>query len=404
MKKNGYEAPAHTIHSDEDTDRQRAEREAQRQVLAAQESYKGYKLNQTVEPNMANAAMASYAKYKNTKGAQLANYDTLSDDVKDRLSQLTELEDTDNTGLFRKTDDGSGIFGYKLDPGWKSRELRQGLTDEFGVDNDTIDDLKEVVRTANVRDTFNKQYGDDYYENMLQKKAEDSYVRTYAEELAYATDYIDKMSDGDSDTLRKAVTEYLTLDDNANQAAAGVSAEAMSGNTGAAEQADYIRRNATKKADEIKSQYGITDSKDFDNLAQYVQELNDYDKRQQQQQDAYDKVHTGSAVKNTIGGIENSANALASNILGGVGGALEYLEWKNGGYSDKHSPLNANSQAMNFSNATSDYQGQTQQALSDWNTAAGLVYGAAMSAANPLRQARSACLAAAPALPRTLPR
>lgn len=394
LKNKEYHAPAHTIHTDEDTEQQRAEKQARAQALAYQQAYSQYKQAQNID-KVTNASAYTDSQYDlATQDALKAEaYEGINSRLKNRLTETNDI--VSNPQMSEERSGLQNLNPFNLYKNVKAtieeaNEAKQSLQDEYGLNtyqtNALLEQNKTAAKTKEDEDARNKIIEQYNITDPDYGKPKDDASRNYHEEIEYANNYLSEHSEN-PDELRNEVTAYLDADDAANEAEAGVSAESMSGNTTAADQAQYLRYNADNKAKAIMEKYGYTDEKEFKKLAQYVQELNDYDGRVEQQREAYNNVHTGSTAKNIAGGVANTVNALTANVLSGAGGVLSTIDYaqgqsKNGGgsYADVNSPLNANSQAMGYANAVTDYQGQTQQAISEKNKFLGILYGAGMSA------------------------
>lgn len=157
----------------------------------SQREYQQYRQQQALQdiasPDMTLDSRAEYARYKNTTQARLDDYDLVADEVKEKISNLNDMQKTGNVGFIRKTDDGSGLFGYTIDPGWKVDEAKKDLAENYGVDNDTIKAVTETGVTAGKRDRANAVKGEGYWEKTHQEDAEKNWTRTYPEEIEYAT-------------------------------------------------------------------------------------------------------------------------------------------------------------------------------------------------------------------------
>lgn len=348
-----------------DYTRYRQQKEEQERLQAEYQQYKQQQAVQDIaSPDVTQDSMAEYAQYKNTTGAQLADYDLISNEVKDRVNDLNQARryGLASGGLIRKTDDGSGLFGYTLDPMWKADDIEKDLEENYGVDDTTVRAINKTAAVANKRDKVNADKGEGYYENQLQEKASKNWTRTYPEEIEYATS---RFSDATTDTaaLRAEIENYNSqkqIGDKANStntvAGMGSVNYALNGGNTAVE----------KLKQQIMQTYDLTDD-EFEDLAYYGGELDDYDRRLEQQEEAKANVNTGSTAGDIKGGIKNSALALAANPLAGIVGAGTTIGYKLGldGRRDKHSALNVNGDGFLLSNAVSDYQSATQERIGD---------------------------------------
>lgn len=350
----------------------------------SQREYQQYRQQQALQdiasPDMTLDSRAEYARYKNTTQARLDDYDLVADEVKEKISNLNDMQKTGNVGFIRKTDDGSGLFGYTIDPGWKVDEAKKDLAENYGVDNDTIKAVTETGVTAGKRDRANAVKGEGYWEKTHQEDAEKNWTRTYPEEIEYATSKFTDATDN-TDELRKDIASYNST---ASQRAQDYftrptiieSIKALAGD-----------ENSSALKQQIMDKYGLTED-EFDDLAYYGKELDDYDARAEQQEKARANVNTGSTSGDIKGGLANSAIALTTNPVAGINGVAEtgkyYLGRLAGTARDQHSPLNVNSAAFEASNATSDLSSATQERINKESKAAGILYNAAMSSAESL--------------------
>lgn len=330
-----------------------------------------------ISPDLASDSMASYAEYKNTKGAQLASYDLIADEVKDKLTELNNLRDTDNTGLIRKTDDGSGIFGYTLSPGYKENDIKKELNDVYNLSSSDVDTLAEVNKMAKQRDESNAVVGQGSYEKNLAEDAKKNYKRTYTEELAYAQEQFANKGGDNAQDLRSAVTEYNNLYKTAQLDQAGAALE-MSTNvdSGNASEENFRKAGAMKAS--IMSKYKLSEE-DWEDLKYYGQELDDYDEDAKVKQEAYENVHQDSVAKNVYGGFQNTLNSIGTYVAAPIGGIGEMAKYYGVGYRDSASPLNPNSPIMSYSNASGETQSATSEALNDVSPLASMVYDAGVT-------------------------
>lgn len=344
-----------------------------RQQKTAREEYEEYlrqkQINDVASPNMMDDSMASYAQYKDTKGAQLASYDSLADDIR---SDLENIRDTKNDEKILGVI--PNIFATE------GQDLENAFKEKYNVSDTVLKSLEEVSRDAASRDEFNAQFGDGKWEQARTDYQSKNFTRTQGEELDYAKSKFSEatpnvnelradISNYNSTTTKKAEDYFSrpTLRESIKAIASGENA------------------NDIKK--QIMNKYDLTDD-EFEDLAYYGKELDDYDKRQRQQEDAKAAVNTGDTGKDVVGGTVNSAAALLANPTAGINGAIGTAAYYGnkliGNTRDRHSPLNVNSAAFDNSNIVSDLQGATQERISDWNTLAGIGYGGAMSAAESL--------------------
>lgn len=344
-----------------------------RQQKTAREEYEEYlrqkQINDVASPNMMDDSMASYAQYKDTKGAQLASYDSLADDIRSDLENIRDAKNDEKIlGVI------PNIFATE------GQDLENAFKEKYNVSDTVLKSLEEVSRDAASRDEFNAQFGDGKWEQARTDYQSKNFTRTQGEELDYAKSKFSEatpnvnelradISNYNSTTTKKAEDYFSrpTLRESIKAIASGENA------------------NDIKK--QIMNKYDLTDD-EFEDLAYYGKELDDYDKRQRQQEDAKAAVNTGDTGKDVVGGTVNSAAALLANPTAGINGAIGTAAYYGnkliGNTRDRHSPLNVNSAAFDNSNIVSDLQGATQERISDWNTLAGIGYGGAMSAAESL--------------------
>ena len=410
MKKYGYTAPEHVISSDEDSYQEQLEREAERQRMTAQEKYRQYqrenaemqarqsyalatpaqksaleniytaqnaaqtggdrysgyttsdymanqfKKDNSVDDEAYKNLMAGYQMYRAQKALSAQNsYNAASDDAKQALAKIGQLQSTG--GIL------NGITGRTK----QNRQEAQSLADQFkkkyGVDDATY----STWQGMNDQEQADKEAAEE---------ASRSGKRTYSQELDYAENMFKTKGKNNSDSLRSDISKYSSMVSEAKmQKSSGLAESASNIQTDFGEQAqkdaDYFRESVKKK-------YGLSDN-DIDDLVYYGQELDDYSNRQQQKQEAYNNVHQGSTAKNILGGIKNTATALTLNPYAGIGAIGETAKYYGGGYRDKKSPMNVNSVAFGASNATTDYQSTTQEALNNKSKVLGTLYGAGMS-------------------------
>ncbi len=412
MKKYGYTAPEHVISSDEDSYQEQLEREAERQRMTAQEKYRQYqrenaemqarqsyalatpaqksaleniytaqnaaqtggdryngyttsdymanqfKKDNSVDDEAYKNLMAGYQMYRAQKALSAQNsYNAASDDAKQALAKIGQLQ---NTGGIL-----NGITGRTK----QNRQEAQSLADQFkkkyGVDDATY----STWQGMNDQEQADKEAAEE---------ASKSGKRTYSQELDYAENMFKAKGKNNSDSLRSDVSKYSSMVSEAKmQRSSGLAESASNIQTDFGEQA---QKDADSFRESLKKKYALSDN-DIDDLVYYGQELDDYSNRQQQKQEAYNNVHQGSTAKNILGGIKNTATALTLNPYAGIGAIGETAKYYGGGYRDKKSPMNVNSVAFGASNATTDYQSTTQEALNNKSKVLGTLYGAGMSAA-----------------------
>lgn len=316
-----------------------------------------FKKDNSVNDEAYKNLMAGYKAYRAQRAlAAQDSYSGITDEQKKELSQIGETQSTG--GIL------NGITGRTK----QSQQEAQSLTDQFkkkyGVDDAT----------------YNTWQGMNDQEQAYKEAAGEvsrSGKRTYSQELYYADAMFKVKGKNNSDSLRSDISKYSSM----------VSETKMQRSSGLAESASNIQTDfgdqAQKDADSfresLKKKYALSDN-DIDDLVYYGQELDDYSNRQQQKQEAYNNVHQGSTAKNILGGIKNTATALTLNPYAGIGAIGETAKYYGGGYRDKKSPMNVNSVAFGASNATTDYQSTTQEALNNKSKVLGTLYGAGMSA------------------------
>ena len=410
MKKYGYTAPEHVISSDEDSYQEQLEREAERQRMTAQEKYRQYqrenaemqarqsyalatpaqksaleniytaqnaaqtggdrysgyttsdymanqfKKDNSVDDEAYKNLMAGYQMYRAQKALSAQNsYNAASDDAKQALAKIGQLQSTG--GIL------NGITGRTK----QNRQEAQSLADQFkkkyGVDDATY----STWQGMNDQEQADKEAAEE---------ASKSGKRTYSQELDYAENMFKAKGKNNSDSLRADISRYNSMVSEAKmQRSSGLAESASNIQTNFGEQA---QKNADSFRESLKKKYGLNDN-DIDDLVYYGQELDDYSNRQQQKQEAYNNVHQDSTAKNILGGIKNTATALTLNPYAGIGAIGETAKYYGGGYRDKKSPMNVNSVAFGASNATTDYQSSTQEALNNKSKVLGTLYSAGMS-------------------------
>lgn len=316
-----------------------------------------FKKDNSVDDEAYKNLMAGYKAYRAQQAlAAQDSYSGITDEQKKELSRIGETQSTG--GIL------NGITGRTK----QSQQEAQSLTDQFkkkyGVDDATY----STWQGMNDQEQAYKEAAGEVSR---------SGKRTYSQELYYADAMFKVKGKNNSDSLRSDISKYSSM----------VSEAKMQRSSGLAESASNIQTDfgdqAQKDADSfresVKKKYGLSDN-DIDDLVYYGQELDDYNNRQQQKQEAYNNVHQGSTAKNILGGIKNTATALTLNPYAGIGAIGETAKYYGGGYRDKKSPMNVNSVAFGASNATTDYQSATQEALNNKSKVLGTLYGAGMSA------------------------
>ena len=412
MKKYGYTAPEHIISSDEDSYQEQLEREAERQRMTAQEKYRQYqrenaemqarqsyalatpaqksaleniytaqnavqtggdrysgyttsdymanqfKKDNSVDDEAYKNLMAGYQMYRAQKALSAQNsYNAASDDVKEALSKIGQLQST--SGIL------NGITGRTKQNQQEAQNLADQFKKKYGIDDATYS-------------TWQGMNDQEQAEKEAEEEASKSGKRTYSQELDYAENMFKAKGKSNSDSLRADIGRYNSMVSEAKmQRSSGLAESASNIQTDFGEQA---QKNADSFRESLKKKYGLSDN-DIDDLVYYGQELDDYSNRQQQKQEAYNNVHQDSTVKNILGGIKNTATALTLNPYAGIGAIGETAKYYGGGYRDKKSPMNVNSVAFGASNATTDYQSTTQNAINQKSKLLGGLYAAGMSSA-----------------------
>ena len=316
-----------------------------------------FKKDNSVDDEAYKNLMAGYKAYRAQQA--LAAQDSYSGVTDEQKKELSRIGETQSTGGIL-----NGITGRTK----QSQQEAQSLTDQFkkkyGVDDATY----STWQGMNDQEQAYKEAAGEVSR---------SGKRTYSQELYYADAMFKVKGKNNSDSLRSDISKYSSM----------VSEAKMQRSSGLAESASNIQTDfgdqAQKDADSfresLKKKYALSDN-DIDDLVYYGQELDDYSNRQQQKQEAYNNVHQGSTAKNILGGIKNTATALTLNPYAGIGAIGETAKYYGGGYRDKKSPMNVNSVAFGASNATTDYQSATQEALNNKSKVLGTLYGAGMSA------------------------
>lgn len=316
-----------------------------------------FKKDNSVDDEAYKNLMAGYKAYRAQQALTAQDsYSGITDEQKKELSQIGETQSTG--GIL------NGITGRTK----QSQQEAQSLTDQFkkkyGVDDATY----STWQGMNDQEQAYKEAAGEVSR---------SGKRTYSQELYYADAMFKVKGKNNSDSLRSDISKYSSMVSEAKmQRSSGLAESASNIQTDFGEQA---QKDAESFRESLKKKYALSDN-DINDLVYYGQELDDYSNRQQQKQDAYNNVHQGSTAKNILGGIKNTATALTLNPYAGIGAIGETAKYYGGGYRDKKSPMNVNSVAFGASNATTDYQSATQEALNNKSKVLGTLYGAGMSA------------------------
>lgn len=316
-----------------------------------------FKKDNSVNDEAYKNLMAGYKAYRAQQALTAQDsYSGITDEQKKELSQIGETQSTG--GIL------NGITGRTK----QSQQEAQRLTDQFkkkyGVDDATYSTWQGM---SDQEQAYKEAAGE----------VSRSGKRTYSQELYYADAMFKVKGKNNSDSLRSDISKYSSMVSEAKmQRSSGLAESASNIQTDFGEQA---QKDADSFRESLKKKYALSDN-DIDDLVYYGQELDDYSNRQQQKQEAYNNVHQGSTAKNILGGIKNTATALTLNPYAGIGAIGETAKYYGGGYRDKKSPMNVNSAAFGASNATTDYQSTTQEALNNKSKVLGTLYGAGMSA------------------------
>lgn len=317
-----------------------------------------FKKDNSVDDEAYKNLMAGYKAYRAQQAlAAQDSYSGITDEQKKELSQIGETQSTG--GIL------NGITGRTK----QSQQEAQNLTDQFkkkyGVDDATY----SAWQGMNDQEQAEKE---------AEEEASKSGKRTYSQELDYAENMFKAKGKSNSDSLRADISKYSSMVSEAKmQRSSGLAESASNIQTDFGEQA---QKDADSFRESLKKKYALSDN-DIDDLVYYGQELDDYSNRQQQKQEAYNNVHQDSTAKNILGGIKNTATALTLNPYAGIGAIGETAKYYGGGYRDKKSPMNVNSVAFGASNATTDYQSTTQNAINQKSKLLGGLYAAGMSSA-----------------------
>lgn len=316
-----------------------------------------FKQENNLDDEAYNRLMAGYKAYRAQRALTAQDsYSGITDAQKKELSQIGETQSTG--GIL------NGITGRTKQSQQEAQSLADQFKKKYGVDDATY----STWQGMNDQEQADKEAAEE---------ASRSGKRTYSQELDYAENMFKTKGKNNSDSLRSDISKYSSMVSEAKmQRSSGLAESASNIQTDFGEQA---QKDADSFRESVKKKYGLSDN-DIDDLVYYGQELDDYSNRQKQKQEAYNNVHQGSTAKNILGGIKNTATALTLNPYAGVGAIGETAKYYGGGYRDKKSPMNVNSVAFGASNATTDYQSATQEALNNKSKALGTLYGAGMSA------------------------
>lgn len=317
-----------------------------------------FKKDNSVNDEAYKNLMAGYKAYRAQQAlAAQDSYSGITDEQKKDLSRIGETQSTG--GIL------NGITGRTKQSQQEAQSLADQFKKKYGVDDATY----STWQGMNDQEQADKEAAEE---------ASKSGKRTYSQELDYAENMFKTKGKNNSDSLRADISRYNSMVSEAKmQRSSGLAESASNIQTDFGEQA---QKDADSFRESVKKKYGLNDN-DIDNLSYYGKELDDYSNRQQQKQEAYNNVHQGSTAKNILGGIKNTATALTLNPYAGIGAIGETAKYYGGGYRDKKSPMNVNSAAFGASNATTDYQSTTQEALNNKSKVLGTLYGAGMSAA-----------------------
>lgn len=244
--------------------------------------------------------------------------DRLTKEQEEYLDILAFHKNAGRRGAAAAISDEHGLRTQDKDAYAKSELVKSGLSEE------EIDELVNIRRGAEVKTT-----------------------RTPEEELAYASDYINsKLTEEQKGYLR----EYKDYADGRKQPQQGEDPEAIA----------QTRAVSEAKAKLIES--GVTEE-EFEKINQYASELYSYYDRLEQQQKAYDSVHTGSAAGDVGGGILNTAKAIAVSPVSGFGALMETVN--RAFYPDQAAPVNTNSTFYGLSNRNTDWKNATAQRIAE---------------------------------------
>lgn len=317
-----------------------------------------FKKDNSVNDEAYKNLMAGYKAYRAQQAlAAQDSYSGITDEQKKELSQIGKMQSTG--GVL------NGITGRTKQNQKESQNLADQFKKKYGVNDATYS-------------TWQGMNDQEQAEKEAEEEASKSGKRTYSQELDYAENMFKTKGKNNSDSLRSDINKYSSMVSEAKmQRSSGLAESASNIQTDFGEQA---QKDADSFRESVKKKYGLNDN-DIDDLVYYGQELDDYSNRQQQKQEAYNNVHQGSTAKNILGGIKNTATALTLNPYAGIGAIGETAKYYGGGYRDKKSPMNVNSVAFGASNATTDYQSTTQNAINQKSKLLGGLYAAGMSSA-----------------------
>lgn len=317
-----------------------------------------FKKDNSVNDEAYKNLMAGYKAYRAQQAlAAQDSYSGITDEQKKELSQIGKMQSTG--GVL------NGITGRTKQNQKESQNLADQFKKKYGVNDATYS-------------TWQGMNDQEQAEKEAEEEASKSGKRTYSQELDYAENMFKTKGKNNSDSLRADISRYNSMVSEAKmQRSSGLAESASNIQTDFGEQA---QKDADSFRESVKKKYGLSDN-DINDLVYYGQELDDYSNRQQQKQEAYNNVHQGSTAKNILGGIKNTATALTLNPYAGIGAIGETAKYYGGGYRDKKSPMNVNSVAFGASNATTDYQSTTQNAINQKSKLLGGLYAAGMSSA-----------------------
>lgn len=317
-----------------------------------------FKKDNSVDDEAYKNLMAGYKAYRAQQA--LAAQDSYSGVTDEQKKELSRIGETQSTGGIL-----NGITGRTKQSQQEAQSLSDQFKKKYGVDDATY----SAWQGMNDQEQAYKEAAGEISR---------SGKRTYSQELYYADAMFKVKGKNNSDSLRSDISKYSSMVSEAKmQRSSGLAESASNIQTDFGDQA---QRDADSFRESLKKKYALSDN-DIDDLVYYGQELDDYSNRQQQKQEAYNNVHQGSTAKNILGGIKNTATALTLNPYAGIGAIGETAKYYGGGYRDKKSPMNVNSVAFGASNATTDYQSTTQNAINQKSKLLGGLYAAGMSSA-----------------------
>lgn len=317
-----------------------------------------FKKDNSVDDEAYKNLMAGYKAYRAQQAlAAQDSYSGITDEQKKDLSRIGETQSTG--GIL------NGITGRTKQIQQEAQSLTDQFKKKYGVDDATY----SAWQGMNDQEQAYKEAAGEVSR---------SGKRTYSQELYYADAMFKVKGKNNSDSLRSDISKYSSMASEAKmQRSSGPAEPASNIQTDFGDQA---QKDADSFRESLKKKYGLSDN-DIDDLVYYGQELDDYSNRQQQKQEAYNNVHQDSTAKNILGGIKNTATALTLNPYAGIGAIGETAKYYGGGYRDKKSPMNVNSVAFGASNATTDYQSTTQNAINQKSKLLGGLYAVGMSSA-----------------------